>query len=288
MTQPSSSVRDARRSHVVRVTGATLGYPGKEVLRDVSLTIDPGQFWFFLGPNGTGKTTMVRAILGTIAPMAGTIELNPAFSSRERIGFVPQRCDMSPSLPTTVREFVGLGLVGVPRLGRDEEERIAWALEKVGLEGREHADFHPLSGGQRQRVLVARALARHPRFLVADEPTSGLDPAAKARLLEVLAGLNRHERLTVVFVGHDLDVAADYATHVALFSRGTLLAGERAAVLTAQNLRDAYADAPAEPTEAARDADRTGGQAASTGPSREHGAGGAPASAEEPGARPRR
>jgi manganese/iron transport system ATP-binding protein len=245
---PHAVQTSGRATHVVRIEGARLGYRHTSVLHDVTFTVEPGQFWFFLGPNGTGKSTMVRAILGTVPLQEGTVEMNPAFSSRERIGFVPQRCDISASLPTTVREFVSLGLVGVPRLGTDEEERIAWALDKVGLAAMERRDFHTLSGGQRQRVLVARALARRPRFLIADEPTNGLDPTARDRLLGVLQSLHRHERLTVVFVTHDLDIAERFATHVALFSRGTVQAGPRDEILVDDLLGGAFAE-PADEAE---------------------------------------
>ena len=120
---------------IVKTTGLRLGYGQRVVLAQVNVEIRAGEFWFFLGPNGEGKTTLLRAILGMIPPQAGQLWVHPELGHRERIGFVPQRCDINPTLPTTVREFVLLGLVGIHTDRNDETSRLEWALDKVGLSG---------------------------------------------------------------------------------------------------------------------------------------------------------
>ena len=98
---------------VLRSTGLALGYGRRTILLDINLQVRPGELWFFLGPNGHGKSTFLRAVLGLIQPQAGRLWLHPERARRDRVGFVPQRCDLNPSLPTTVQEFVLLGLVGL-------------------------------------------------------------------------------------------------------------------------------------------------------------------------------
>ena len=223
---------------VLAARGLVLGYGSRVVLRDVALTVHAGEFWFLLGPNGEGKTTLVRAILGVLPPLAGALVLHPGLGDRAHVGFVPQRCDLNPALPTTVREFVLLGAVGVPRAG--EAERVAWALERVGLDDKARRDFHALSGGERQRALVARALVRKPRFLVLDEPTNHLDPGAEIALLDLLEALHRDDGLTIMVVTHDLTMAAAHATHLALVQGGRVESGPRERLWRAATLAHVF------------------------------------------------
>jgi ABC-type Mn2+/Zn2+ transport system ATPase subunit len=225
---------------IVRTAGVRLGYGRRVVLTQVDFQMRPGEFWFFLGPNGEGKTTLLRAILGMVRPQAGQLWIHPELGQRERIGFVPQRCDINPTLPTTVREFVLLGLVGIYTDRREAAVRLGWALERVGLGGLEGKDYWSLSGGQRQRALVARALVRRPSVLILDEPTNGLDLAAEDAVLRFLAGLNRKEQQTLLFVTHNLAIAARYATHIALFHAGEVMSGPRQDVLNRQTLERIY------------------------------------------------
>jgi ABC-type cobalamin/Fe3+-siderophores transport system ATPase subunit len=139
-----------------------------------------------------------------------------------------------------VREFVELGLVGLRVRRADRHAWLQRALEKVGLSQMAMRDYWSLSGGQRQRVLLARALIRQPAVLILDEPTSGLDWPAEEDLLNALAAVNRVERLTVLLVTHDVPVAARYASHVALFQNGSVMAGTAAATLTSENLAVTY------------------------------------------------
>ena len=225
---------------VIEARGLVLAYAGRVVLRDVDITIRPGEFWFLLGPNGAGKTTLLRALLGVLPPLAGHVALHPDLAGRRRIGVVPQRCDLNPGLPTTVREFVLLGTVGARAPRREERERLAWALEHTGLAGMERRSYWALSGGQRQRALVARALVRRPSLLSLDEPTSNLDPAAEDAFLRLLTALRRAEALTLVFVTHDVEVAARYGTHLALVSAGRVRAGAAQDLLAPDILRDVF------------------------------------------------
>jgi ABC-type Mn2+/Zn2+ transport system ATPase subunit len=230
---------------LVRATDLALGYDGTAILRDVSLEVRAGEFWFLLGLNGTGKTTFLRAVLGLTPVRAGRIWLHPRLGGRERIGYVPQRSGLIATLPTTVRELVLLGLVGIRAGRRERERRLGGALAQVGLGEMAGRDYWSLSGGERQRALVARALVREPDLLLLDEPMSHLDPAAEETLLSFLADLHRSRGLTLLFVTHDLSTAHRHATHVALFARGTVTAGARDAVMSRENLARAYGPAGA-------------------------------------------
>lgn len=225
---------------VLRAAKLSLGYEDRTVLTDIDLVVEAGEFWFFLGQNGGGKTTLLKAVLGLISPQAGQLWLHPELASRERIGFVPQRCDLNPTLPTTVREFVLLGLVGIRASRKEQAERLAWALEKMGLSGLAAQNYWSLSGGQRQRALVARALVRRPTVLILDEPTNNLDRPTEDALLQLLVALNKEERQTLLFVTHNVSIAMRYATHVGLLYSGKMLAGPRHLVLTPNNLARIY------------------------------------------------
>jgi ABC-type Mn2+/Zn2+ transport system ATPase subunit len=228
---------------LVRASGLALGYGAAKVVRDVTLEVCAGETWFFLGPNGSGKTTLLRAILGLLAPQAGTLALHPELADRAHRGYVPQRGEWNPALPTTVREFVSLGFVGSDARRADRAGRLAWALGRIGLGALADADFRSLSGGQRQRALVARALVRRPRLLLLDEPTEELDVVSEAALLDALAELVETEGTTLLFVTHELEIAKERATHVALFAGGRVAAGPRAELLAPGRLEHAFGDA---------------------------------------------
>lgn len=232
----SADVSDAN-APLLRIDDAAIGFGTRPVLEHVDLEIAPGQVWFFLGRNGVGKTTLVRAILGEIAPRVGSVRL---FCDRGEIGFIPQESRLNRNLPTTIAEFVGLGLVGTRHPRAERGERLHWALSHTGLTGMDGDSYWSLSGGQRQRAAIARALIRKPRLLVLDEPTSNLDVTAEGDLLDVIEELQGRHRVATVFVTHKIELAQRHATHVALFRRGRVRPGRAEDLLRREILDETF------------------------------------------------
>jgi ABC-type Mn2+/Zn2+ transport system ATPase subunit len=224
---------------MVRAAALRLGYGHRAIVEDAEFVLGRGEFWFFIGPNGCGKTTLLKAVLGLLRPLSGRIELAAELTDRSLVGFVPQRFDQKGALPTTVREFVLLGTVGTRLQRSDRAERLSWALSRVGIERLADLDLWSLSGGQRQRAVLARALIRRPHLLILDEPTTGLDLAGSDSLLRFLEELHA-DGLTIIAVSHDLATAARYATHVGLFDHGHVLSGRREDIINSENLGRVY------------------------------------------------
>ncbi len=196
---------------VITVTGAAIGYEGRAVLRDISLTVTTGEVVAVLGANGSGKSTLTRAVLGLVPLSSGSVKLfdQPArrFRQWHRIGYVPQRLGAGGGVPATVREVVAAGRLarrGILRPpGRADRRAVEAALAAVGLADRTGDPVSTLSGGQQQRVLIARALAGEPELLILDEPTAGVDAASQeafaGALQKFVAGGG-----TVLLVAHEL------------------------------------------------------------------------------------
>lgn len=239
--QPVASPADASsKDPLLALEHATVGYGRRPVLSGVQFDIHPGQFWCFLGPNGEGKTTLIKALLGALKPMRGRVRRKEWLFRRRKVSYVPQRLDLNPALPMSVREFVLSGMAGLGSDGPMRENRLERSLELVGLRGSREKNYWTLSGGQKQRALVARALVRDPRLLIVDEPTAGLDFAAIEAVLKVMHDLYSEYGVTVVFVTHDLGIAAEHATHLAFFRNGKVTAGPKEQVLTEGTLHATF------------------------------------------------
>lgn len=225
---------------LISLQNAALGYGGRAVLQGVSFDIHAGQFWCFLGPNGEGKTTLIKSLLGAIRPQRGAVLRQAKMFRAGKVSYVPQRLELNPVLPTSVREFVLSGMAGVRSNAMKRNSRLNRVLDLVGLGASHKRNYWTLSGGQKQRALVARALVRDPGLLIVDEPTAGLDFAAVKAVLNVMQELYRDFGVTVVFVTHDLNIAAEHATHLAFLRQGKVVAGPKEQVLTAERLHATF------------------------------------------------
>ena len=219
---------------------ATLGYGRRVVLRDLSFTINEGDFLGLVGPNGSGKTTVLRALLGTHPPLSGTVFQAPGL----RFGYVPQRDQVDYDYPLTAVDVVLMGRYDRIGLGRrpapEDRARAMQALEQVGIPELAGQHLKNLSGGQRQRTLIARALVGEPNVLVLDEPTNGMDLVSTTQILGLVRDLHERSGLTVLMVSHALNEVANYVERIALVINEGFRIGPTAEIMTESVLSGIY------------------------------------------------
>lgn len=208
---------------VIVARGANFAYGAEPVLVNVNLTVRHRDFVCVMGPNGGGKTTLLKLLLGLLKPASGTVRVlgQPPGVARRQLGYMPQHARLDPAFPVTVGDVVLMGRLGHghglgPRTAADRAA-VEDALAEVGMADHARRSFGSLSGGQRQRALIARALACEPQLLLLDEPTANLDPKVQDDLYELLRRLN--QRLTVVMVSHDVGFVSLYFNTVVCVNR---------------------------------------------------------------------
>lgn len=216
---------------VVHAQGVSFAYDGHPVLEDVDLRVRQGEFLAVLGPNGGGKTTLLKVLLGILKPHQGVVTVLGAAPGRmaRKVGYVPQHTNVHTRFPITVEDVALLGRLPHRPLGRGfsatDREAARQALERVGMWELRHRRIGRLSGGQRQRVFIARALANAPELLFLDEPTASVDREFQTALYNLLKELNAS--MTIIVVSHDLSILSSYATSVACVNK-TLYYHDRA------------------------------------------------------------
>jgi zinc transport system substrate-binding protein len=235
--QPRLARESPRMPLAVELSDLEFGYPGgPRVLRGVDLAIEPGEFVAVAGPNGGGKTTLLRLILGLERPLAGTARRfgEPAdrTSRRSGIAYLAQRSQLGIDAPATLREVVAAGRVARRGILRRPSERdraaVQGAIRRVGLGPRAESRFSTLSGGQQQRALIAKALATEPELLVLDEPTGGVDVDAQEDFASLLAELHDDLAATILFVSHEFGAVERYVDRLVLVRGGIVFDGDPA------------------------------------------------------------
>ena len=210
------------KNPIIEVSHMYFSYNGAQVLSDVSLNIREKEFVAFIGPNGGGKTTLIKLLLGILEPVRGTIKImgKPPEKVVHRIGYVPQDVSINKSFPISVMDVVLMGRLQFHRWSRlSKKDRMAAenALKSLEMFEFQNRKIDDLSGGQRERVFIARALATDPDILFLDEPTANIDSQGKTDLYALLKELNKTK--TIFVVSHDTMVLSSYVTSVACVNK---------------------------------------------------------------------
>lgn len=210
----------------ISVEDVSFSYEGPPVLEDVSLEVTPGEMLGLVGPNGGGKSTLLKIILGLLRPDRGRVRVFglPPREGRKEIGYVPQSTSFAADFPISVEEAVLLGRLGRTRFlggySRRDREVAAEVMERTSVLELRRRRLGELSGGQLQRVLIARALASRPRVLILDEPTSHMDLRVEEDVFDLLKELN--VRMTIVVVSHDVGFISHYVSRAACLNRSLI------------------------------------------------------------------
>jgi ABC-type Mn2+/Zn2+ transport system ATPase subunit len=234
-----------REPGTVRLAGVFAGYHGRPALEDVSIDIEAGSLVAIFGPNGGGKTTLLKVIAGVIEPWSGTVEVFGARPGREarRVAYVPQAEIVDWSFPVSVGDVVmmgrypGMGILGRP--GRRDRAAVHAALEQVGMEDQARTQIGSLSGGQRRRAFLARALAAQPDLYLLDEPVTGVDVTTQEDLMAVLDAEAAAGK-TILATTHDLAAAATHFRSVIAINRTIIASGPATLTLDSDVLARTY------------------------------------------------
>ncbi len=228
-----------------------LEYRTKEqlILGGIGFDIQKGDYVALIGPNGGGKTTLVKVLLGLIEPTGGSVELfgDPYRSTRhyKKIGYVPQNVTLlDQNFPLSVYETVSLGLAAQKPwfsfLGKNDQDKIERALESASIAHLREKNLSELSGGQRQRVMIARALVSDPEILILDEPSTGVDIISQHKFYQFLKSLNTNKNITIIFITHDMGVIADDVNRVLAVNQELLYSGSARDMLCCEAVSQLY------------------------------------------------
>ncbi|MCX7792820.1 MAG: metal ABC transporter ATP-binding protein [Thermodesulfovibrionales bacterium] len=213
--------------NAVEIKGLYYSIGSKDILKDIDLVLEEGRFLGIVGPNGGGKTTLLKIILGILKPSSGTVKVEGGTPleaiKRGLFGYLPQALKIDLNFPARAIDVVLTGLYG--KIGyirfpsKEHREKALEVLRVMGMEGLAFETFGNLSAGQQQRVLAARALVAGPKILILDEPSTGIDVVGQEDFYHLLKGLQRKLNITIIMVSHDIGALSGYVDEVACLNR---------------------------------------------------------------------
>lgn len=197
-----------------------VSYGSFEACKNISFSVEQGNYLCIVGANGSGKTTIVKAILGLLDIKAGKL-----ICDKKNTGYLPQKSNIQRDFPASVKEVILSGFSNKLFYGKKEKEEVLKQIKSLGLESIENKSFSELSGGQQQRVLLARSLCAAKKLLVLDEPVTGLDPVVTDEFYSIIRSLNKDSGLAIIMVSHDVHRAVQNATHILHMNNSCLFFG---------------------------------------------------------------
>lgn len=234
---------------IVRFENVSYSYASQEVLSNLSFSIQKGEYLAVSGPNGGGKSTLVKLILGLLRPKEGKIEIFSEeienFNKKFLIGYVPQRISQSfPYFPIAVFEVILSGLVSkiglLRRFSKRSTQDAEAVMDLLGISHLRKRMIAELSGGERQKVFIARALVADPKLLILDEPSTGVDQPYREQFYSFLKDVNHKKELTIVLVSHDIDVVSKDASALLCLNRYLVSHGSPKDALNSDMLEKLY------------------------------------------------
>lgn len=215
----------------IEIKNLKFGYNENQILKNVNLNLDEGDFAVISGKNGSGKSTLIKLILGELKKDKGIIKLfgidMEDFKNFDKIGYVPQVNEaIKVAFPVSAREYVGLNLYKefsiFNTITKKSKSKIENTFSTLKIEDLIDRPFNKLSGGQAQRVMIARALVNNPDILILDEPTVGIDQKSKENFLDLLVHLNTHHNISILMITHEMEILGDYVDKVFKLKDGAI------------------------------------------------------------------
>jgi len=233
----------------VEIKDVSVSIKGKEILKDINFSLEEGRFLGIVGPNGGGKTTLLKVILGLIKPDSGTVSVLGApheklISGNGFFGYLPQHQNIDPHFPASTLDIVLMGRyskTGFLRWpGKKDREKALQCMSMLGVEALRDKPYSQLSGGQQQRVSIARALAGEPKMLILDEPSTGIDAVGQEDFYHLLKGLQKTMGLTILMVSHDIGTVTTYVDEISCLNIHLYYHGNPLGALTDKVMTSLY------------------------------------------------